>query len=246
MVDPKVLEGLSDQDLLDLINKASEKKEQKQKTRVQLINGEVVEGDSPEEVNQILAQRLAAVQNAPVEDEPEPQVTTSQAPKLPKFDQKKFEKTFVEDSLAGQEYLETAQYGMPLKQLLAQMAGALGNSLKKLQELEAQQFIDTNPDYEPSADNRKAIERVMQERGWQTSRQTLEDAFAIAQAKGLIKAKNDNSGGTKQQKEEPWIPPRGNRASEETSAELDLLSKLDSMTDEQVHQLAVRAGIVTK
>lgn len=248
MVDPKVLDGLTDEQLMELINAAGDKKNEKKKVRVQLMNGEVVEGDTPEEVNQILAQRLAAVQNQPeeVEEPSQPSNTAPNQPKLPKFDYKKFEKTFVEDPVAGLDYADTVRFGMPLSQLIPQLAQVLGVQNKKLQELEAQQFIDTNPEYEPSAENRKAIEKVMTERGWQTSRQTLEDAFAIAQSKGLIKSKDDNRRVTKQQIDEPFIPPRTTNRAEETNAEFELMNKLGQMTDEQITNLARQAGIISR
>jgi hypothetical protein len=243
------LEGLTDEQLLALINgvkaNGDGKQETKKKVRVQLIGGEVVEGDSAEEVNQILAQRLAAASTHQEEVEEPPQSNNNpNQPRLPKFDYKTFEKKFVEDPIAGQEYLEITQYGVPLKTLITQMAGALGTSMKKLQELETQTFIDTTEGYEPSVENRKAIQKVMDERGWQTSRQTLEDAFAIASAKGMIQTKDAKKSTRKAEPEDQFIPPRTRHSSEETNAEFELMNQLGNLTDQQIHDLAVKAGIV--
>ena len=239
------LDGMTDEQLLALIKNAGKPEvKNKQKVKVQTINGEVLKADSVEELNQLLVQKLAAAQRV-VEEEPEPvnnNVNQNQ-PRLPKFDYKKFEETFVKDPVAGQEYLETTQYGAPLKTLLPQIGGAVGALMKKVQELEAQQFIDQNPDYEPSVENRKAIERVMTERGWQPSRQTLEDAFAIAAAKGQIKGKSTIKGQKEEVDNEQFIPPRGRSAADISNGDQELLNNLNNLSDEKIFELANKAGI---
>ena len=242
------LDNLTDEQILALIRKAEKGEEsggkKQERVKVQLGNGEVIEADSPEALNQILAARLSEHRETEtIDPEPTNPQGTQALPK--KFDYKKFEKTFVEDPVAGLDYADEVRFGAPLKQVLPQLGMLVGTLAKKVQELETQQFLDTTPDYEPTVQNRKAIEQVMSERGWQPSRQTLEDAFAIASAKGLIKS-SESKGRKSEPESEQFIPPRTKGSFEQRQPDDELRAAIDGASDEKIFEWAKQFGIVSR
>jgi hypothetical protein len=227
----KGLEGMTDEQLLELINARGKKDDTpKEKVKVQLQNGEVVEGATAEEVNAILA---AKYNQATKPDEEVEQVTNGAAPKLPKFAYEKFSKTFVDDPLAGLDYADESTMGFSSRKVLPVMVQTMATLLQQVQDLQSKNF-------KPYQEHPAEIEQVMKERGWQKSPQALEDAYMIAQGKGLIKTEKQET-----KKEEPtFLPPRvGKRSTESLSTtEQEVLSKAETMDLSDLEDILRQAG----
>jgi hypothetical protein len=245
------LANLSDEEILALLEKASATKggdPPKETVKAQLPDGTVLEADSAEELNRLLVAKLGEYREA---DEPEPQVQQQQVPQVPqelKFgaaEQKKFAELFVQDAASGLEYLETKKYGMPVSKLVPLLVMGLGQMTTKIQELEAESFVNGTEGYNPSVENRKTIEKVMADRGWKPSRQTFSDAFDIARAKGLITAKAENTTNNVR-KETPFIPPRTPKqsGSDQQLTETELLNKASNMKLEDLENLLFEGGVL--
>lgn len=159
------------------------------------------------------------VQNYEQEPEPTAPVQTSPGPlanlgKPGEWDYATFQKKFIEDPRAGMEYLETAKYGMPVSNLVPILIQAVSVQNKKLNDLEAQRFLDTTPEYQANAVNKKAIAQVLETRGWAPTYQTYKDAYHIAVAEGKIKPSQvQEAPSQNQQTSRQFVPPRpANRA----------------------------------
>jgi hypothetical protein len=253
------LSNLSDEEILALLEKASATKGgdpnlQKHETvKAQLPDGTVLEADTAEELNRLLVAKLGEYREA---DEPEPIQQQQQVPQIPqelKFgpaEQKKFAELFVQDAAAGMEFLETKKYGMPVSKLVPLLVMGLGQMTTKIQELEAESFVNGTEGYNPSVENRKTIEKVMAERNWKPSRQTFSDAFDIARAKGLINVEKASSAANNtanlRSETKTFIPPRTPKqsSSDQQLTETELLNKASNMKLEDLENLLFEGGVL--
>jgi hypothetical protein len=239
------LNSMSDEELLKLVGPLEE--ESKERPFVELPNGDRVEADTPEELNRLLVARLSEYRERE-ESAPAAPAQPSQ-PKPRKWDYKKFQQTFVEDPRAGQEYLEEVQSGIPggYSKMIPQLIMAFGALTSKVQELEAQDFVNTNPDYEPSKENRKVLDKIIADRGWKVSNSSMEDAFHIAKSRGLIKGRESRSEreNVVPIREESFIPPRVKRGmgtEEEAPTTAEIINRAESMDLKDLQKLLIASG----
>jgi hypothetical protein len=233
------LQSLSDEDLVQLMEKTPENHET---VSTQLPDGTTLEAANQEELNKLLVAKLGEYRERDEEVAPPPPPQQMGPPPV-KWDYKKFQEKFIADPRDGMEYMETSQYGMPTSKLVPLLVNAMGNMAKKMEELEAQDFINSTPEYEPSVENRKAVEKLMLERNWKPSRQTFADAFDIAKSRGLVKTREDDR---EESKSKPFIAPRIKRTTghEETLPDSDLIDKANAMSMKDLEKVLMSAGVL--
>jgi hypothetical protein len=171
--------------------------------------------------------------------EPEETKPASTEPK-PAWDFDKFAKQFVQDPDGALDYMDTAKLGAPVRKLVPMLAAVVQQLGKKVQELEVQNFVKSS-DYEPSAENRKAIQGIIEERGWEPNARSLQDAYDIAKGRGLIKAKTE----TKEERQETrqeFVPPRVRGNATTVPDQID--SYANDMPIEKLEELLLRGGIL--
>jgi hypothetical protein len=121
-------------------------------------DGETIEADSYEEANKLLVAKLTEARGgrreAPVEEPKAP------ATEKPTWDFDKFAKQFVQDPDAALDYMDTVKLGAPVRKMIPPLMMLVQQMAKKVQELEVQSFVK-NSDYEPSPENRKAVQTIM-------------------------------------------------------------------------------------
>src|SRR5262249_29321725 len=138
-------------------------------------------------------------------------------PEARKWDYQKFQKTFVDDPREGMAFLEEVQSGIPggYSKMVPILVNALGALTQKVQELETQDFLNTTPDYEPSKENRKILDKIIADRGWKVSNTSLADAFDIAKSRGMIKGREGRESRPENvvpmREPAPFVPPRVKR-----------------------------------
>jgi len=240
----KSLDNMTDDELLTLMRKAGgvkvEDEPEPKPVQARLSDGSVVEAPNQEELNKLLIARLNEIREPEPKKAPEPQPGPQQpAP----FDYDIFAKKFVKDPREGLEYLDVAETGVPVRKAVPVLLNIVGQMAKKLQEIETQQFLDTTPEYKPTVENRRAVEQIMTERGWQPNRQSLSDAFDIARARGLVKTEERKA---EEPPARPFIPPRSPHVAtgptEPTNDEL--LAAAQTMPIEKLEELLFSAGIL--
>jgi hypothetical protein len=240
------LANLSDEELLRLTAPLEE--EAKVRPFVELPDGSRVEADSPEELNRLLVAKLGEYRER---EEPAPAAAPQDQPKPRKWDYQKFQKTFVEDPRAGQEYLEEVQSGIPggYSKMVPQLIMALGALTSKVQELETQDFLNQTPDYDPSVENRKVLDKIIADRGWKVSNSSLADAFDIAKSRGLIKGRESRSERSDNvvpmREQAPFVPPRTKRSmgtEEEAPTVEQIIARAESMDMKDLQKLLIAAG----
>jgi hypothetical protein len=240
------LANMSDEELLKLTAPLEE--EQKERPYVQLPDGSRMEADSPEELNRLLLAKLGEYRER---EEPAPAPVPQNQPQPRKWDYQKFQKTFVEDPRAGQEYLEEVQSGIPggYSKMVPQLVQALGILTQKVQELEAQDFVNQTPGYEPSVENRKILDKIIADRGWRVDNRSLADAFDIAKSRGMIKgreARSERSENVVPMREPaPFIPPRVKRGmgtEEEPATTAEIINRAEQMDLKDLQKLLIASG----
>jgi hypothetical protein len=240
------LNGLSDEELLNLVAPLEEK--EKQRPSVELPDGSRVEADSAEELNRLLVAKLGEYRER---EEPTPAPVTQNQPSARKWDYQKFQKTFVDDPRAGQEYLEEVQSGIPggYSKMVPQLIQALGILTQKVQELETQDFLNTTPEYEPSVENRKVLDTIIAYRGWRVDNRSLADAFDIAKSRGMIRgregreARPDNV--VPMREPAPFVPPRVKRGmgtEEEAPTTQEIINRAEQMDLKDLQKLLMASG----
>lgn len=237
------LNGLSDAELLDLVTPDSEEDHAPVRHTAAMPDGSVIEADSAEELNRILTAKLAEYREREVDTSTPPPAPGDQ--KVRKWDYKTFSDMFVADPRAGMEYLEETQTGIQggFTKLVPMLVNALGQLTTKVEELEAQDFLNTTPEYQPSVENRKILDQIIVDRGWKVNSTTLSDAFDIAKARGMI------SGGrqTRQSEPAPFVPPRVKRAmgteEPETTIE-EIVNAAHEMPMKDLQKLLLSAGVI--
>jgi hypothetical protein len=241
MVDP--FENLSDEQLLAMIREASREpgtaKEtpKPEKASVRLADGSVIEAETAEELNRLLAARLEGTRPAPAREEPKTPPNAG-APAPVKWDLNTFTQKFVQDPDEGLEYLEIAKYGMPVRKAVPQMLAITAALAAKVQELETASFA-------PKVDaERQAVEQIMRERNWAPSRQSFQDALDIAKARGMVRTEEKSQERREEPRPQTFIPPRTPRASseEQPANEEELLRAANDMPLDQLEELLMRAG----
>jgi hypothetical protein len=243
------LNSLSDEQLLNLIT--PHEKEEKQRPSVELPNGDRMEADSAEELNRLLVAKLGEYRER---DEPATAPVPQNEPKARKWDYKRFQETFVNDPRAGQEYLEEVQSGIVggYSKMVPQLIMALGALTTKVQELETQDFMNTTPEYEPSKENRKILDKIIADRGWKVSNGSLADAFDIAKSRGMIKGREGREfsrGGQENvvpmREPAPFVPPRVKRGmgtEEEPATTAEIINRAESMDLKDLQKLLIASG----
>ena len=205
-----------------------------EKARVTLEDGSVLEADSYQELSSLLTAKLGEHRK----DERTPEPPAGAPP--PKFDMEEFTKRFVKDAREGMEYLETAQYGFPVSKAVPIMAGMVQTLASKVQEIEAQRFLEKHEDYKPSPENQRVLEGIITQRGWRPGYQAFSDAFAVAKEAGLIKAEIGEK--PPETKEKPFVPPRTGGKSQAT--ESDLVKAAQDMPLDKLKALLVESGFL--
>lgn len=158
---------------------------QPQKFGLTLPNGQRVEGTDEEvqaAVNGYWAEqeRLrpapAATQQAHQEDKP-------------KFDQSQFLQKADKDFDAGMQYYFQTKYGYDPGQLLNLVVGAVNKLVERQGEYDFERFTGSyEGKFAPTEKNRKAIEEIVQQMGWEKSTKSYENAYHLAAGKGLLEA----------------------------------------------------------
>ncbi len=232
----KELMAVSGQDD-DVPPKKPEETPPKEKARVTLEDGTVLEADSYEDLSKTLTAKLGEHYKEP------PKESAAQPAVQPKFEMEKFTQLFVKDAREGMDYLETTQYGFPVSKAMPLVVQAMGKLAEKVQVMEGQRFLDTHQDYEPSPENQRVIEGIIANRGWKAGYEAFSDAFAIAKSAGMIKAK-----ATKKEdeppKEQPFVPPRTNVRGQ--SGEGDLLAAAEKMSLDKLEALLIESGYLKR
>jgi hypothetical protein len=202
--------------------------------RVRLADGTEIQAGSQEEVDAILASQRRV-------DEPAPAT-----PARPEFDSKKYHELLINDPLKAQEYMELARTGFPLAQAMPLILAAMGQMTQKLQEIESRGFTADRDELRDPA-NKAAVDRIMRERGWQPSYQSMQDAFDIASARGMIK-KGETQAKTDSAPQQPaqFQPPRVSRGVGREVSDDAILSQALQLTDEQLEALMLQSGQVSR
>lgn len=148
-------------------------------------------------------------------------------------------------------FLEEVQSDIPggYSMMIPMLVNALGALAAKVQELEAQDFVNTTPGYEPSPENRKVLDKIIADRGWKVSNSSLADAFDIAKSRGLIKGREsrpEHLDNVVQMREPaPFVPPRVKRGmgtEEEPAAAAEIINRAESMDLKDLQKLLIAAG----
>lgn len=241
-------DNLSDDQLLALIREAeSGNKSQEQAPKFSVnVGGSVIEAASQEELNAAVQAKLeeALRANRPAE-QPQPQPQPN-VPARPSWDMKTFVEKFTNDPDEGLTYMETAKYGMPIRQAVPQMLAIIAALGQKVGELETASFAPKE------AAERDAVNEILRSRGWAPSRQAYEDALLVAKATGKIKTteektQQDHLRNERGQFTSPgtFIPPRIPRTTGgdqgEQNAE-EIIRSAWNMPEEKLRQLLVDAG----
>lgn len=238
------LNGLSDAELLDLVTPDSnDGNDRPVRHTAAMPDGTVVEADSAEELNRLLTAKLAEYRER--ETVPDSHDPAPSDPKVRKWDYKTFSDMFVADPRAGMEYLEETQTGIQggYTKLVPMLVNALGALSSKVEELEAQDFLNTTPEYQPSVENRKVLDQIISERGWKVNSTSLSDAFDIASRRGLIREARQS----RQSEPSPFVPPRIRRAmgTEEPETTVDEIVKAaEEMPMKDLQRLLLAAGVL--
>jgi hypothetical protein len=207
---------------------------------VSLGDNEVIEADSYEEANKLLVAKLSEARGgrreAPVE-EPKPAVSAEK----PSWDFDKFAKQFVQDPDGALDYMDTVKVGAPVRKLIPPLMMLVQQMAKKVQELEVQNFV-RNSDYEPSPENRKAVQAIIEERGWEPNARSLQDAYDIAKGRGLIKSKEKEEP-VRQQAREEFVPPRVRGNATPVPDQIDAIAQ--DLPIEKLEELLLRGGIIS-
>jgi hypothetical protein len=197
--------------------------------RVRMPDGTEIQAGSQEELNSIMASHR-----------PEPPAAPPQAP-AQAFDAKKYHEMLINDPMKAAEYLDTSRNGFATGQVLPLLLATVGQMTQKIQELESRGFTADRAELREPA-NRAAIDRIIRERQWQPSYQTMQDAFDIASARGLIK-KADEPTPTPQTSQ--FVPPRVPRGSGRETNDATILARAAQLTDEQLDELMIQSGMVS-
>lgn len=237
------LNGLSDAELLDLVTPDRGDDERPVRHTAAMPDGSVVTADSAEELNRLLTAKLAEYRER--EDTPEPRTPESTDTGVRKWDYKTFSDTFVADPRAGMEYLEEVQSGVKggYSKLVPLLVNALGTLTSKVEELEAQDFLNTTPEYTPSVENRKVLDQIITERGWKVNSTSLSDAFDIASRRGLISSGRS----TRQSEPAPFTPPRIRRSmsAEEPEVTIEQIQNAaEEMPIKDLQKLLIAGGVL--
>jgi hypothetical protein len=240
------LNSMSDEELLKLVGPLEE--EPKERPFVELPDGSRVEADSAEELNRLLVAKLGEYRER---EEPAPAPVPQNQPQARKWDYKKFQETFVNDPRAGQEYLEEVQSGIPggYSKMVPMLINALGALTSKVQELETQDFLNQTPEYEPSKENRKILDKIIADRGWKVSNSSLSDAFDIAKSRGMIKGREGRAERSENvvpmREPAPFIPPRVKRGmgtEEDAPTVQEIVNRAESMDLKDLQKLLIASG----
>jgi hypothetical protein len=240
------LNSLSDEELLKLVGPLEE--HPKDRPFVELPDGSRVEADSAEELNRLLVAKLGEYRER---EEPAPAPVPQNEPKPRKWDYKKFQETFVNDPRAGQEYLEEVQSGIPggYSKMVPMLINALGALTSQVQELQTQDFLNQTPEYDPSPENRKVLDKIISDRGWKVSNASLADAFDIAKSRGMIKGKEGRPERSNENvipmREPAFIPPRVKRGmgtEEEPATTAEIINRAYDMDIKDLQKLLIAAG----
>jgi len=164
-------------------------------------------------------------------EQPKPQ------PKANEFNYEEFAQEFVKDPAAAIDKAFAAKIGVPLTASLPTLAQAVAALINRVQELEAEAFLDDHPEFDPTEENIAVLEEIMTERNWQPGRQAYEDALRIAYQTGRIKPKEDT-------KEVPPKLPAGQSTVQEEEVTEELLEQVSKMTDDELEQFLRKKGIL--
>jgi len=237
------LNGLSDEQILALLREAeagTKPTESAPKLRVSLPDGSFLEAADQDEMSKLVQAKLAEAARGRVVEMPKREAPPQNPAAPPSWDMKTFVEKFTEDPDAGLEYMEMAKYGMPIRKVVPQMAALLGAMGQKIQELETNSFAPQD------AGEREAVQKVMQERNWQPSRQSFQDALLIAKAQGLVKQPEAKQELPPRNERGQFIPPRvprttGGGDSEEQALQ-DAIRAANTMPLDKLRALLQEAG----
>jgi hypothetical protein len=226
------LENMNDEEMaaaLAQLNAPEGQEEQKQTpppaqpVSVTMPDGTRLTANSPEELNSLIQAHRPA--------EPEPQRSPQEKRK---FDMKQYSELFLKNPGEAQDYLDETRFGAPTSQLIPQMGAVMGVMAQRLAQLENAQYEAKIGD----ASERKVVDGLLKEYGWNQNQQNRDAAYELAKARGLVGAKADS-------KPEPktFIPPRTGGGSPDPST--DFSSASNSLSDKQIEELLMRSGHIT-
>jgi len=227
------LEDLTEAELLSLMENA-QKPDEGQKPSSE-------KHYTQEEVDQLVAERMqAAKPPEPVKTEKPSDPNQPQTPQPWDYDQ--FKEKFLRDPREALDYVDEAQYGMPVRKLVPVLMAGLTQLAKQQQESEKSRFLSSADDFEATPENSQVIEQILQERGWQPSYQAYEDALAIGVRQGRIKgkAKPPEKPPEPSVQPPPDLPPGGQ--SEVPDA---LLQNAENMEMDDLEKLLLKSGVIT-
>lgn len=235
-------ESMTDDQLAALVSEVTRDKTAPaapQKVSTRLPDGTVIEADSHEALNQLLVSRLTAAETRPA-----PEAPRGQNPAPITYDYDTFVKKFTSDPYSGLDYLDEARQGFSTRQVLPQMLQGVAAMAQRLQTMETQMFAQSAPDFTA---NRSVVENIVKERGWAQNTQSYQDALDIAKSRGLIAAPQ---AAPQYQPQAPapqsFIPPRTQTASAPPSGQGLDTNQISGMSDSQVEELMLRAGLINQ
>ncbi len=145
----------------------------------------------------------------------------------------KFAETFRSDPREGLDYVDQAQYGMPVRRMVPALMVGVAQLMKEVQDLRNREFVRST-----SSEALPAVEQIIKERGWTPNAQAYDDALAIAKAKGLVK------GETKEAHQESVTPPP--RIPRGVTEPQEDLSALDNLSPEQIEEVLFKKGVISQ
>lgn len=242
----KMINEMSDEEIAAMLGKLTrgEKEPEPEKEApaaapqgftVRLPDGTEVQTGSREEAEALLASSRRA-------EEPEPSHAAPAA--RPEFNAKKYHELLVNDPVKAAEYLELSRTGFPVSQALPLMLATIGQLTAKVTELETRGFVAGRSELSDPG-NKAVVEKIVRERGWQPSHQSMQDAFDIASARGLIKtAKADEETPAAQPAARPFVPPRVPRGGGKEVTESAILQQAGQLNDDQLEALMIQSGLI--
>lgn len=205
-----------------------------QTVTARLPDGTVLEAANHEELARLLEARMEA--------KPQPTQPQNQNQTRPSWDVETFKRKFIEDPTEGLGYLEESKHGFRTADVIKALMPVLKNMNDRLEATEAQHFIDTTEDYEPSDANKEVLNRIISQKGWAKNAETMKDAWAIAKDRGMVKVE------TPQEKpKERKAPPRiTSDSGSQSDANADLMARANSMPLDKLEELLINAGMLTQ
>ena len=145
--------------------------------RLTLPSGEVVEGTQQEvqgKVDEFYAHQRQT-QHQPKQNEDRPQ-----------FDQKQFFEKANSNFDDGMNYYWETKYGYKPHDMISLLAASVNKLNVQLQEQNFERTVTKIDGFHVSDKNKEALNKIIREKGWDGSQSAYQDAFYLAQGRGLL------------------------------------------------------------